>query len=124
VADLSEKADRSTEFKDPLLPPRAIKTYTKSYVAHNDGKNPLISPIFGDWRGLPPLLVHVGEDEALRADAVRVEELAKSAGVDVRLEVYPRMWHVWQIYLQLPQAVQSLEEIARFLKSHLQQQRR
>jgi acetyl esterase/lipase len=79
----------------------------------------LISPVFGDWHSLPPLLVHVGEDEILREDAVRVEGLAKAAGVDVRLEVYPRMWHVWQLYLTLPQAVQSLDDIAQFLKSHL-----
>lgn len=119
VADLSEKADRPQGFKDPLLPDRAIKTYTESYVAQHDAHDPLISPVYGDFHGLPPLLVHVGEEEILCADAVRVDELAKSAGVDVRLEVYPRMWHVWQIYLQLPQAVQSLDDIAQFLKSRL-----
>jgi acetyl esterase/lipase len=119
VADLSEKADRPKGFKDPLLPDKAIRTYTESYVARHDSHDPLVSPVFGDWRGLPPLLVHVGEDEILRSDAVRVEELAKAAGVDVRLEVYPRMWHVWQMFLELPQAVQSLDDIGRFLISHL-----
>jgi len=47
--------------------------------------------------------------------------LARSAGVDVRLEIYPRMWHVWQLYLKLPQALQSLDDIAQFLDSHLGQ---
>jgi acetyl esterase/lipase len=75
--------------------------------------------VFGDLRGLPPLLVHAGEDEILRDDAVRIEALAKAAGVDVRLEIYPRMWHVWQLYLSLPQAVQSLDDIAQFTKSRL-----
>ena len=89
-------------------------------VAHNDAHQPLISPVFGDWHGLPPLLVHAGEDELLRNDAVRIEELAKAAGVDVRLEIYSRMWHVWQLYLALPQAVQSLDDIAQSLKSHLE----
>jgi acetyl esterase/lipase len=55
----------------------------------------------------------------LREDAARMEELARSAGVDVRLEIYARMWHVWQLYLALPQATQSLDDIAQFLKSHL-----
>lgn len=119
VADLSEKNGPSMEFKDPLLPPRAIKTYTRSYVARHDAHDPLISPVYGDWHGLPPLLIHVGEDEILRLDAVRMQELAETAGVDVRLEIYPRMWHVWQLYVQLPQAVQSLDEIGRFLKSHM-----
>lgn len=119
VADLTDRGFRSDDFKDPLLPPRATRIYTTSYVAQNDGRNPLISPVFGDWHGLPPLLVHAGEDEILRADAVRVKALAEAAGVDVRLEIYPRMWHVWQLYLDLPQALKSLDDIAAFLRDHL-----
>ena len=105
--------------KDPLLPARAVGFYTRSYLGRSDAHNPLISPVFGDLRALPPLLVHAGEDEILCEDAVRLARLAESAGVDVRLEIYPRMWHVWQINLSLPQAVQSLEAIAHFLKAHL-----
>jgi monoterpene epsilon-lactone hydrolase len=93
--------------------------FNTSYAAHHDARDPLISPVFGDLRGLPPLLVHAGEDEILREDAVRIEALAKAAGVDVRLEIYPRMWHVWQLYLSLPEAVQSLDDIAQFFRSRL-----
>jgi monoterpene epsilon-lactone hydrolase len=118
VTDLTQnRADQG--IKDPLLPPKAMRLYTTAYVGEHDPHDPLISPVFGQWRGLPPLLVHAGEDEILRADAVRAEALAKAAGVDVRLEIYPRMWHVWQLHLALPQAVQSLGEIAHFLGSHL-----
>lgn len=119
VIDLSQRDIPPKAFHDPLLHPRAAAFFNRSYVAHNDARNPLISPAFGDWRGLPPLLVHAGEDEVLRADAVRAGELARAAGVDVRVEIYPRMWHVWQLELALPQAVHSLRDIARFLKSHL-----
>jgi epsilon-lactone hydrolase len=76
--------------------------------------------VFGDLGGLPPLLVHVGEDEILHEDAVRIVNRAKDAGVDVRLEVYPHMWHVWQLFLALPQAIQSLDDISQFLSSHLE----
>ncbi len=120
VTDLSEEGEFSTDFRDPLLHPKAAKIYRESYVAQNDAHNLLISPVYGDWHGLPPLLIHAGEDEILLDDAVRAERLATDAGVDVRLEVYPRMWHVWQLYPTLPQAVQSLDDIAQFLKSHLQ----
>jgi epsilon-lactone hydrolase len=119
VADLTKIDQARKGFKDPLLPAKAARFYTRSYVRRNDAHNPLISPVFGDWRGLPPLLVHAGEDEILRDDAVCIEALAKAAGVDVRLEVYPRMWHVWQIFLTLPQATQSLDDIAQFLKAHM-----
>ncbi len=119
VTDLSDKDNLHPEFEDPLLPPKAVKFYREAYVAHNDPNDPLISPVFGDLRGLPPLLVHAGEDEILRDDAVRIVNLAKSCEVDARLEIYPRMWHVWQLTLAMPQAIQSLDDIAQFLKSHL-----
>jgi monoterpene epsilon-lactone hydrolase len=119
VTDLSKKGGQPKEIKDPLLPPKAVKLYSGSYLGQNDPRNPLISPVYGDLHGLPPILVHAGEDETLREDAVRFTDLAKAAGVDVRLEVYPHMFHVWQLYLALPQAVQSLEDISQFLLSHL-----
>ena len=118
VADLSERS-RPARFKDPLLPLRAVRFYNASYVAHGDARSPLMSPVYGDWHGLPPLLVHAGEEELLLDDAARIAEVARAAGVTVRLETYPRMWHVWQLFLSLPQAVESLDDIARFLKSHL-----
>ncbi len=119
VGDMTDRGGLLGAAKDPLLHPKALKIYHQSYVAEHDARHPLISPIFGDWHGLPPLLIHAGEDEILREDALRIEQLAKAAGVDVRLEIYPRMWHVWQLYLTLPQSVQSLGDIAQFLKTHL-----
>lgn len=119
VADLSNKEAGFKEGFDAILHPKAAKFMNKSYVADNDATNPLLSPIYGDWHGLPPLLIHAGEEEILREDAIQAEKLAKEAGVDVTLEIYPRMWHVWQISPELPQAKQSLDDIAAFLKAHL-----
>lgn len=119
VADLSDHPSPAEGFKDPLLPPKAMRFYSASYVAHNDATDPLISPIYGDWHGLPPLLVHAGEEEILLDDAIRIAAAARAAGGDVRLEQYPRMWHVWQLFPSLPQAAESLDDIARFLSSHL-----
>ena len=119
VADFSPADTSAQPYNDPLLPAKAIKMYNRSYVADHDPRDPLISPVFGDWHGLPPLLIHAGEDEILRSDAVRVAELARAAGVDVRLEIYPRMWHVWQLTLAMPQSIQSLGDIAGFLKARL-----
>ncbi len=120
VTDLSNKTNLGKESKDLLLHPKAVNFFHEAYGADNDLRNPLISPVFGNLRGLPPLLVHAGEDEILREDAVRIASLAKSVDVGVRLEIYPRMWHVWQLHLTLPQAIQSLDDIAQFLKTHLE----
>lgn len=118
LSPVTDLASPRPEARDPLLPAKAMRLYTKAYVADHDARHPLISPAFGDLQGLPPLLVHAGEDEVLREDAVRIASLAESAGVEVRLEIYPRMWHVWQLNLALPQAVQSLEDVAQFLLAH------
>lgn len=119
VTDLATGDERREGFRDPLLPPRALRLYTRSYVGGADAHDPLISPVYGDLRGLPPTLVHVGEDEVLRESAARFVSRAESAGVPVQMRVYPRMWHVWQMFLALPQAMESLDEIAEFLRAHL-----
>ena len=119
VTDLTPNDKRREGFQDPLIPPKAVNLYTRSYVGDRDAHEPLISPVFGELRGLPPVLVHVGDDEILRDDAIRIVSVAKSAGVDARLEIYPRMWHVWQLTLDLPQATHSLDDIVHFFRMHL-----
>ena len=119
VADLTGMVNNFDKEYDPILHPKATKFFNKAYLAGSDPANPLISPAFGNWENFPPLLIHAGEDEVLRHDAIQTEKLAKDAGVDVTLEIYPRMWHVWQLNMELPQAKQSLDDIAAFLKSHL-----
>jgi len=106
-------------YKDPLLHTKAIKFFNVSYLGGEDPKNPLISPFFADLRGLPPILMHIGEDEILLDNAVILFNFAKEAGADVTYKVYPEMWHVWQLYPELSQTEQSLTEIADFLMSYL-----
>jgi epsilon-lactone hydrolase len=118
LADLSVRHS-PTGCRDPLLSLSALRFYSAAYAAGSDGRAPLISPVYGDWHGLPPLLVHVGDDEILHDDATRIAAASRAAGVDVRMETYPRMWHVFQLFLSLPQAIASLEEIARFLEAYL-----
>lgn len=116
--DLTAREDKAAAVQDLLLHPKARKFYRESYVGNNDPQNPLISPLYGHWHGLPPLLIHVGEDEVLKDDAIRINALADAAGTDVHLEIYPKMWHVWQMNLHLPQSIDSLNKIAVFLKTH------
>ena len=122
VIDLSKDEGTFRQQYDAILHPRATKFMRQSYIGNDKANNPLISPAYGDWSGLPPMLIHAGADEVLCEDAKRSEELAKQAGVEVQLEIFPRMWHVWQLYLELPQTIQSLNTIATFLKSHVNKQ--
>lgn len=123
LSPVTNLARRETELAgeyDALLHPRAAQLARRCYVGQHEARDPLVSPAYGAWEGLPPLLIHAGEEEVLRHDAVQAAELAEEAGIDVRLKIYPRMWHVWQLYPSLPQAQQSLAEIAHFLREHLE----
>lgn len=122
VVNLVPKANYKEGYRDPLLHPKAVEYFNTSYTGAENPKNPLISPFFADLRGLPPILVHIAEDEALHDNAVNLFRSAKEAGANVIYEVYPKMWHVWQLYAELPQTAQSLNEIAEFLTLNLSAQ--
>jgi acetyl esterase/lipase len=90
------------------------------YWQGRDPRNPLISPMYADLRGLPPLLLHVGEDEILLDDSVLFAERARAAGVDARVVVWPGMWHVFQAFFMfVPEAQESIEQIGEFIQGVL-----
>jgi len=90
----------------------------ESYIHGHDPHDPLISPMHADLRGLPPLLLHVGEDEILLDDSVLLAERARAAGVDARVVVWPGMWHVFQAYyLFVAEAQESIRQIGEFILS-------
>jgi acetyl esterase/lipase len=92
----------------------------RHYAGTNDPRSPLVSPYYGDLHGLPPLLIDVGGDEILLSDATRFAEKARAAGVDVRLVVWPGMWHVWHgLAPWLPEARQAIEAIGGFIRERL-----
>src|SRR5450432_1879203 len=75
------------------------------------------SPVFGDYRGLPPLLIQVGEHEMLRDDSIRVAKKARADGIKVTLEVWPGMFHVFQSHEPLlPEGREAIERIGAFVR--------
>jgi acetyl esterase/lipase len=88
------------------------------YLGAVDARNPLASPLYAAYEGLPPLLIHVGEREVLRDDSIRVAERARAAGVSVDLRVWPVVPHVWQLAQFVPEARQSMKLAAEFLLRH------
>ncbi|MFP6849513.1 MAG: alpha/beta hydrolase [Pseudomonas sp.] len=103
---------------DPLLNRKwmeqALALYCPADVASDD---PGVSPQFADLQGLAPLLIQVGEDEMLRNDSLRFADKAMAAGVDVRLQRYPGLWHVFQAHAgMLNVADFALAEVVSFLR--------
>jgi acetyl esterase/lipase len=104
------------EASDPSIAPDGIREMAKIYLAGADPRNPLASPNFADLAGLPPLLIHVGSEEVLLHDARILAERARAAGVDVRFEVWDRMFHVWHAFYQmLEEGDAALRKVASFL---------
>ncbi len=121
-ADLAVKGESMvTRAKsDPLIGRESSLQHAALYVAQHDPSSPLISPVYADLRGLPPLLILVGDCEVLLSDSVRLTERARQAGVDAALEVWDGMWHVWQAYAgYVPEAQQAIEQIGAFIAKHL-----
>lgn len=95
-----------------------IAPSARYYLGDVDPKTPLASPLYADLRGLPPMLIHVGEDEVLRDDSTRLAERARAVGVRVELKVWSVVPHAWQLAPhRVPEAAQSLREAAAFLQS-------
>jgi epsilon-lactone hydrolase len=105
---------------DPLITDKqALLDMARHYVGGGNPRHPLASPIYADMRGLPPLLIHVGDAEVLLDDSVRAAERAKAAGVSVTLEVWPEMIHVWHSFASiLPEGQQAIDKIGEFIRAH------
>jgi len=94
-----------------------LQQMADAYLAGRDPKTPNASPLFADLRGLPPLLIHVGTAETLLDDSTRFAERARAAGVDVELEVWDDMIHVWHAFaFLLPEGQQAVERIGQYLR--------
>ena len=99
---------------DPMLTPNYIKAVRKAYAGDRDVSAPELSPLFGDFTGFPPTLIQVGEYEILYSDAERLRDKMREAGVPCHMEVWEKMWHVFQMF-PLKKSSAAMEEMGRFL---------
>ena len=104
---------------DPIISSQTMPEFRDRYLSMADPRNPLASPVFGDFRGLPPILIQTGEHEMLRDDSIRVAKKARADGISVTLEIWPGMVHVFQIR-GLPESREAVKHIGDFVKSNLE----
>ena len=105
---------------DPLLSRELLQPRVADYTAGQDAALGLISPIFADLSGLPPLIIQAGSHEVLLDDAVRLAREAGAADIEVTLEVTPRVPHVFQAYSPiLDEAAAALDRAGQLLSAHL-----
>ncbi len=102
--------------EDPFIDPSALAYIAGQYLQRADPKNPLASPLYADLTGLPPLLIQVGSRECLLDDSLRLAEKARAAGVDVTIDVWQGMIHVFQCFAAVtPEGVAGIRRIAEYL---------
>lgn len=102
--------------KDPLFGnSRETMLYNSPYIGDADPRDPYLSPVFGDFRGLPAMLLQAGSHEMLLSDTLAAAENARQAGVRRRVSVYEGMFHVFQMSMDLiPESREAWDEVARF----------
>lgn len=103
--------------RDAMFDAQHLGNFSAAYLQGADPAQVLASPLHADLAGLPPLMVQVSRDEALRDDGVRLAHKARQAGVPVELDVLPGLPHVWPMMFRLPESRRSLDAGAHFLRS-------
>jgi epsilon-lactone hydrolase len=104
--------------EDPMIQRDIIEWFAALYVKKDDRRAPLASPIYADLSGLPPLYVLVGTAETLLDDSIRLAERARKAGVQVTLEPWEGMIHVWPAFASmLDEGREAIDMIGAFVRA-------
>lgn len=119
----SGESHRTLKRADPIFQGEGGSSFGPAYSGKNDPALPLISPLFADLHGLPATLIQVGSDEILLDDSTRLEEKMKSAGVNVDLQIWEGMWHVFQSFAPwFPEARHAVNRIGRFIRTQIDEE--
>lgn len=104
---------------DPMVGRENLLVSAKTYLGGADPRAPLAAPLHADLRGLPPTLIQVGDAEVLLDDSTRLAGIAREAGVEVRMEIWDDMIHVWHVFAPiLPEGKQAISQAGEFIKKH------
>jgi len=117
--NMSHTGEKLNNNNDPILNPEILAHFSHNYAGDTDTCNPLISPTFADLKGLPPILIHAGTNEILVDQITKFYEIARQAEVEIELDLWDGLFHVFQIIPILPEAKRSLEKIAVFITNKL-----
>ena len=116
----SGESYRTNAKQELLTPPGANDTFSRAYCQGHDPRDYLISPLFGDLKGLPPMLLFVGDHEIMMDDTVRFAEKAKDAGIEVKVTVGEGLFHCYPACSPMfPEAKEAMAEIRDFIRSGL-----
>lgn len=122
-ADLTASSDwyEKNSKHDLIVTPNVVRKMSDLYLNEQPvpKTDPLVSPVYGNYRGAPPVYIQVGSCEILLGDAYSLRDKILSDGAQVRLDIWDNMQHVWQLFADiLPEGLQAIEKTAEWLKEH------
>jgi acetyl esterase/lipase len=114
---VSSQSYESLRDKDPVITREGLRESGLWYAGRRDPADPMLSPLFADPAGLPPMLIHAGGDEVMVEDSTRFAERAQAAGVAVTMKVWPELWHVFHHGVpNVPESVAAVGEIGDYVR--------
>ncbi len=103
---------------DPWFQEKDLSIIADHYCEPHQQRFPLVSPVFADIEGLPPMLIQVGDHEILLSDSERLVDQCVAAGIDVEFEIWPEMWHVFQMFTRkMPESHKAINRIGSYIQS-------
>jgi len=115
---LASESYFTLDVDDPAFTRDQLDILARAYYQQANPRNPLVSPVYGEFSDFPPILIQVGSKEIVLSDSLRVARLARSAEVDVTLDVWDGLWHVFQL-MGVPESSEAITEIGKFFRRHL-----
>ena len=114
----SGESARTRADRDPWFDIADLQVVTRYYCPdESQWRDPLVSPVFANVAGLPPMLIQVGDDEILLSDSTRLAQKLEAEGIEVQLEIWPHMWHVFQMFIRkMPESRAAVVKIAEYVR--------
>ena len=104
--------------QDPWFHAEDLPIIADHYCEPHQRSFPMVSPVFANVEGLPPMFIQVGDHEILLSDSERIADECVAAGIDIELEVWPEMWHVFQMFIgKMPEARQAIDKMGAYIQS-------
>jgi acetyl esterase/lipase len=104
---------------DQLITRHGLREMGRNYLGETSARTPMASPLYADLHGLPPLYLQAGTAEVLLDDTHRLARHAERAGVDVTVDTWDQLFHVFQLYPVLPEADEAVDKLGAFARKHM-----
>jgi acetyl esterase/lipase len=115
---MSAPSYRTNRKYDPCVTIDDLRQAAAWYAAGRDPADPMLSPLFADLGGLPPMLIHAAADELMADEARVLADRAASSGVETTLRIYDGVWHAFHgAGMEIPESRQAIDEIGTYLRT-------